>query len=276
MGLRTQTGLGTALSCRCNVTFLFRVLQLFVLLYHRKRWENQAGMGLRTKAGLGTAPLLLQCYVSFLGTPVVLLYHWKRWENQAGMGLRTKTGLGMALLLLQCYVSFMALKLYCCTTGNDGKIEQEWVYEHKHKNLRDFSILSLSLSLSVFLSLLTCVVLVPLEDRSKHLGQFIEHCAQHEHDDSCCFHPLEHSLAIGRRSGALPPSKMSHRTRERTALSAVCHGPANIQATSSVAYDLWYGVRSPCVPVLYRFGKSSKTWKLTAPTFWAPSSSHFF
>ena len=40
------------------------------------------------------------------------------------------------------------------------------------KIFRDSSILSLSLS--VFLSLLTCVVLVPLEDSSKHLGQFVE------------------------------------------------------------------------------------------------------
>ena len=72
-----------------------------------------------------------------------------------------------------------------------------------------------------------------------------DHCAEHEHDDSCCFHPLEHSLAIGRRSGGLPRSRRRHRTRGRTAFFAVCHDPANIQATSAVECDLCYGVRRP-------------------------------
>ena len=155
---------------------------------------------------------------------------------------------------------------------------------------------------SVSLSLLTCVVLVPLGDRSRHLGQLLElvfihaihppkepppidvrsvllpvqaprlmnsltrlgkqamnddrfecdYCAQHEHDDSCCFHPLENSLAIGRRSGALPRSRRRHRTSGRTAFSAVCHVPANIQATSAVECDLWYGVRRPYVALVCR------------------------
>ena len=170
--------------------------------------------------------------------------------------------------------------------------------KHKHKIFRGSSILSLSFS--VFLSLIACVVLVPLEDRSKHLGHFVErvffhaihppkepppidvrsvllsvqaprltnnlprlgkqvmnddrydHYAQHEHDDSCCFHPLEHPLAIGRRSGALPRSRRRHQTRGRTAFSAVCHGPANIQATSAVECDLWYGVRHPYVALVCR------------------------
>ena len=140
---------------------------------------------------------------------------------------------------------------------------------------------------SVSLSLLTCVVLVPLEDRSKHLGQFLErvfihaihppkepppiidvrsvllpvqaprlmnsltwlgkqamnddrcdYCAQHEHDGSCCFHPLEKSLAIRRMPGALPRSRRRHRTRRCTAFSAVYYIPVNIQATSAVECDL--------------------------------------
>ena len=40
--------------------------------------------------------------------------------------------------------------------------------------LLDYSILFFSLSLSAFVSFLTCIVLVPPEDRSKHLGQFVE------------------------------------------------------------------------------------------------------
>ena len=138
----------------------------------------------------------------------------------------------------------------------------------------------------VSLSLLTCVVLVPLKHRSKDLGQFLErvfihaihppkepppidvrsellpvqaprlmntltwlgeqamnddrcdYCAQHEHNDSCCFLPLENSLAIGRRSGALPRLRRRPRTRGRTTFSVVCHVPANIQATSDVECDL--------------------------------------
>ena len=153
----------------------------------------------------------------------------------------------------------------------------------------------------VSLSLLTCVVLVPLEDnRSKHLGQFLErvfihaihspkepppidvrsvllpvqaprlmnsltwlgkqamnddrcdYCAQHEDDDSCCFQPLDNSLAIGRKSGALPRSRRRHQTRRRTVFSAVCHVPANIQATSAVECGLWYGVRRPYVVLVCR------------------------
>ena len=38
----------------------------------------------------------------------------------------------------------------------------------------------------------------------------------------------------------------------RTAFSAVCHGPANIQATSAVECDLWYGVRRPYVALVCR------------------------
>ena len=128
----------------------------------------------------------------------------------------------------------MALKVYCCTTGN------------KHKTLRDSSILSRSL--------LTCVVLVPLEDRSKQAmnDDRCDYYAQHEHDDSCYFHPLENFRAIGRRSGALPRSRRRHRTRGRTALSVVCHVPANIQATSDVECDLWYGVRRLYVALVFR------------------------
>ena len=133
----------------------------------------------------------------------------------------------------------MALKVYyCCTTGN------------KHKILRDSLILSSILRDSSILSL----VLVPLEDRSKQAmnDDRFDYCAQHEHDDSCCFHPLENFLAIGRRSGALPRSRGRHRTRGRTALSVVCHVPANIQATSVVECDLWYGVRRPYVAPVFR------------------------
>ena len=129
----------------------------------------------------------------------------------------------------------MTLKVYCCTTGN------------KHKILRDSSILPLSL--------LTCVVLVPLEDRPKQAmnDDRCDYCAQHEHDDSCCcFHPLENFLAIGLRSGALPRSRRRHRTRGRTAFSVVCHVPANIQATSAVECDLWYVVRRPYVALVFR------------------------
>ena len=80
-----------------------------------------------------------------------------------------------------------------------------------------------------------------------------DHCAQHEHDDdSCCFHPREHSLAIGRKSRALPRSRRRHRTRERTAFSAVFRGPGSIQATSAVECDLWYGVRRPYVGLVCR------------------------
>ena len=65
----------------------------------------------------------------------------------------------------KCYVSFMALRVYCCTTGNKSKIQQ---------------------------------------------------------------------------------------TRERTAFSVVCHVPANIQATSAVECDLWYGVRRPYIALVFR------------------------
>ena len=145
---------------------------------------------------------------------------------------------------------------------------------------------------SVSLSLLTCVVLVPLEDRSKHLGQFLErvfihaihppkepppidvrsvllpvqaprlinsltwlgkqamnddrcdyYCAQHEHDGSFCFHPLENSLAIERRSGALPRSRRRHRTSGaprflRSVLSQpISRLPLLLSATRGTAYD---------------------------------------
>ena len=118
-----------------------------------KRWKNQARMGLRTQTGLGTALLLLQCYVYFQGTPVILLYHRKRWENQAGMGLQTQTGLDTALfLLVQCYVPFMVLQLYCCTTGNDRKIKQRQAYKHKQGWVRlscccNFTFLFMALKL---------------------------------------------------------------------------------------------------------------------------------
>ena len=80
-----------------------------------------------------------------------------------------------------------------------------------------------------------------------------DYCAQHENDDSCCFYPLENFLAIGRRSGTLPRSRRRHRTRGCTAFSAVCHVPANIQATSAVECDLWYGVRRPYVALVCRY-----------------------
>ena len=102
----------------------------------------------------------------------------------------------------------MALKLYCCTTANDGKTKQEWVYEHKHKILRDSSILSLSLS--VLPSLLTCVVLVLLEDKSKHLGQFVERVFVH------AIHPAQESPPIDFRIVLLPvqaPRLMNNLTR---------------------------------------------------------------
>ena len=41
-------------------------------------------------------------------------------------------------------------------------------------------------------------------------------------------------------------------TRERTAFSVVCHVPANIQATSAVECDLWYGVRRPYIALVFR------------------------
>ena len=53
---------------------------------------------------------------------------------------------------------------------------------------------------------------------------------------------LERSL--GREEG--------HRTRGRTAFSTVCHVPANIQATSAVEFDLWYGVRRAHVALVCR------------------------
>ena len=107
---------------------------------------------------------------------------------------------------------------------------------------------------SLYLALLTCVVLVPLEDRSKQAmnDDRCDNCAQHEHDDSCCFHPLENSLAIGRRSGAVPRSRRRHRRRGRTTFSAVCHVLANIQATSAAECGSWYGVRRPYVALVRR------------------------
>ena len=47
-------------------------------------------------------------------------------------------------------------------------------------------------------------------------------------------------------------NKHIHRTRGRTACSVVCHVPANIQATSAFECDLWYGVRRPCVALVFR------------------------
>ena len=87
----------------------------------------------------------------FQGTPVVLLYHRKRWENQAGMGLRTQTGLTSTFSVTPRF--------------------------------------SLSPSL---------VVLVPLEDRSKHLGQFVERVFIH------AIHPPKESPPIDVRSVLLP------------------------------------------------------------------------
>ena len=103
---------------------------------------------------------------------------------------------------------------------------------------------------SLSFSLLTCVVLVPFKDRSKQAmnDDRCDHCAQH----GCFFHPLEHSLAIGRRSGALPRSRRRHRARGRTAFSAAFHGPAIIQATSAVECNLWYVVRPPHVALVCR------------------------
>ena len=43
-----------------------------------------------------------------------------------------------------------------------------------------------------------------------------------------------------------------HQTRGRTAFSMGCHVPANIQATSAVECDLWYGVRRPYVALVFR------------------------
>ena len=47
-------------------------------------------------------------------------------------GASVVCGWGTALLLLHNITFlFRALQLYCCTTENDGKTKQEWVYEHK-------------------------------------------------------------------------------------------------------------------------------------------------
>ena len=120
------------------------------------------------------------CIRSFQGIPVVLLCHRKRWENQAGMHKQgwvqlscccnvtflfrvlqlyccttgNVTFLFMALKLYCCTTEnvtflFMALKLYCCATGNNWKTKQDWFYEHKNKILRDSSILSFSLGISL-------------------------------------------------------------------------------------------------------------------------------
>ena len=173
-----------------------------------------------------------------------------------------------------------------CTTGNDGKIKLRdssilsLSLYFSHFSLAQYSFRSrigrsISASfLNVCLSMRYILrkspppidvrsVLLPVQAPRlmNNLTRFgkqamndgrCDHCAQHEHDDSCCIHPLEYSLAIGRRSGALPRSKKRHRTKGRTAFSAVCHGPANIQATSAVECDLWYGVRRPYVALVCR------------------------
>ena len=100
------------------LTFLFRASSCTAVPQ-----ETMGKPSRNTPTGLGSALLLLQCYVSLQGTPVillyhrkcyvyfhgtqvvllyhrkcyvsfhgahvVLLYHRKRWENQAGLGLRT-------------------------------------------------------------------------------------------------------------------------------------------------------------------------------------------
>ena len=142
---------------------------------------------------------------------------------------------------------FMALKVYCCTTGN------------KHKILRDSSILSLSL--------LTCVVLVPLEDRSEQAmnDDRCDYCAQHEHDDSCCFHPLwrissrsDEGLerCLGREEGTEPEgaprflwSVMSQPTSRL---------PLPLSATCGTAYD---ALMSPLFSGATQILKSSKNFE---------------
>ena len=144
-----------------------------------------------------------------------------------------------------------ALQLYCCTTGNDGNTKQECVYEHKPgypQNSLDSSIFSLT----VFFSLLTWIVLVPLKDRSKHLGQFVERVF---------IHTIHFSKAEPEGAPRFLRSAMAQ---------PISRLPLLLSATCGTAYDAL--MCCPCVPMLQRFGKGSKTWKLTAPNFWAPSS----
>ena len=70
-----------------------------------------------------------------------------------------------------------------------------------------------------------------------------------------------------------------HRTRGRPAFSVVCHVPANIQATSAVECDLWYGVRRPYVAPVFRCYTDFEivtTLKITAPNLRALGSFQSF
>ena len=126
-----------------------------------------------------------------------------------------------------------------------------------HKIIRDSS--TLCLSVSVFLSFLTCALLVPLEDKSKHLGQFVERVFIH------AIHPPkaepEGAPRFLRFANAQPISRL----------------PLLLSATCGTAYDArrTTPLCRPYVPVLHRFEKGSKTWKLTAPIFSGLFTAHF-
>ena len=113
------------------------------------------------------------------------------------------------------------------------------------KILRDSSILflSLSLSLSVFFFFPTCVVLAPLEDRSKRLSQFVERVFIHS------IHPPQDE----------PEGAPFLRSAMAQSISSL---PLRLNATCGMAYD---ALMSP-LPVgstqiwegLHRFGKLPK------------------
>ena len=60
------------------------------------------------------------------------------------------------------------------------------------------------------------------------------------------FHGAQGVLLYHRKQTQNSPNQRAHR------VSVVCHVPANIQATSAVECDLWYGVRRPYVALVFR------------------------
>ena len=89
---------------------------------------------------------------------------------------------------------------------------------------------------------------------------------------------LYHTKRWGKKAGMGLRTKPSR--NGRTAFSAVCHGPVNIQATSAVECDLWYGVRRPYVALVCRcytdLERTPKLGNYRLQIFEPPVASIFF
>ena len=179
----------------------------------------------------------------FIFKDVTWAFESKRRENQAGMGLRTQTGLGTAPLLLQCYVSSQDRYSSCTAVPQEtmGKPNRNGFTNTNRAGYGSFSA-----SMLRFFSWYSNCTAVPQETMGKPSRNGFTNTNRAGYGSlaaamlrffswlsSCTAVPHE---TTGKKSRNGFTNKTSR--NGRTAFSAVCHGPVNIQATSAVECDL--------------------------------------